>query len=164
MEEIWKDIKGYENLYKISSLGNVYSLINNKKRKLKLSKAGYLIIDLYKNGEGKWYRVHRLVAETFIPNPNNYPIVLHLDNNKTNNNYINLKWGTVQENTQQAYNDNLIDNSQNFLLTNEHNKIICKGYEELIELTGYKKSSIAEYIKTGNIIKRGKFKGYKILK
>ena len=45
-----------------------------------------------------------------------------------------------------------------------NNKIICKGYEELIELTGYKKSSIAEYIKTGNIIKRGKFKGYKILK
>ena len=164
MGEIWKDIKGYEGLYKISSLGNIFSLISGRNRKLKLSKAGYLMIDLYKNGEGKWFRVHRLVAEAFIPNPNNYPIVLHLDNNKSNNHYNNLKWGTVQENTQQAYDDSLIDISQYFLLTNGIDNITCRGYNELIELTRYKKSSISDYIKTSNPMKKGRFKGYKILK
>lgn len=164
LKEIWRDIKGYEGLYKINSFGKIFSLISNKEKKLKLSKQGYFVIDLYKDGKVKWYRVHRLVAETFIANPNNYPIVLHLDNNKSNNHYTNLKWGTISENTQQAYDDKLIDNFDSFLLTDGVNEIICKGYIELIELTGYSKSSIAEYIKTSNSIKRGKYKNYKIFK
>ena len=108
--EAWKDVVGYEGLYKISSNGEIYSLISGKERKLKISKSnGYVLVDLYKDGIGKWYRVHRLVAEAFIPNPNNLPIVMHLDNNKQNNHYTNLKWGTISENTQQAFDDELID-------------------------------------------------------
>lgn len=165
MNKEWRDVKGYEGLYKISSNGEVYSLISGKERKLKISKSnGYVLIDLYKEGIGKWFRVHRLVAEAFLPNPNNLPIVMHIDNNKQNNHYTNLKWGTVSENTKQAFDDDLIDTSDFYLLTNGIDEIICKGYIELIEHTGYKKSSIGEYIKTNNPIKRGKYKDYKIFK
>lgn len=164
LEKEWRDIKGYEGLYKISSNGDIYSLISGKERKLKIGKNGYVLVDLYKNGIGKWYRVHRLVAETFIENPNNLPIVMHLDNNKQNNHYSNLKWGTISENTKQAFDDKLIDTSDTFLLTNGTDEIICEGYNELIEYTKYKKSSIAEYIKTGNPLKKGKYKNYKIFK
>lgn len=161
----WKDINGYEGLYKISSSGEIYSLISGKERKLKVSKSnGYVLVDLYKDGVGKWFRVHRLVAEAFIPNPNDLPIVMHIDNNKQNNHYSNLKWGTVSENTQQAYDDKLIDTFDLYLLTNGTNEIICEGYIELIKYTGYSKSSIAEYIKTNSPIKRGKYKNYKIFK
>ena len=164
LEKEWRDIKGYEGLYKISSNGDIYSLISGKERKLKIGKNGYVLVDLYKNGIGKWYRVHRLVAETFIENPNSLPIVMHLDNNKQNNHYSNLKWGTISENTKQAFDDKLIDTSDIFLLTNGTDEIVCKGYNELIEYTEYKKSSIAEYIKTGNPLKKGKYKNYKIFK
>lgn len=165
MNKEWRDIKGYEGLYKVSSNGEIYSLISGKERVLKISKSnGYVLIDLYKDGIGKWFRVHRLVAEAFIENPDNLPIVIHLDNNKQNNHYSNLKWGTISENTKQAFDDKLIDTSNTFLLTDGADEIICKGYSELIEYTGYKKSSISEYIKTNNPIKKGKYKGYKIFK
>lgn len=161
----WRDIKGYEGLYKISSNGEIYSSISGKERKLKISKSnGYVLIDLYKDGVGKWFRVHRLVAEAFVPNPNNLPIVMHLDNNKQNNHYTNLKWGTISENTKQAFDDKLIDTSDFYLLTNGTDEIICKGYIELMEHTGYKNSSISEYIRTNNPIKRGKYKNYRIFK
>lgn len=57
----------------------------------------------YKGNISKQRRVHILVAEAFVPNPNNYPIVMHIDNNKENKHYTNLKWGTVSENTKDAY-------------------------------------------------------------
>ena len=77
MQEEWKDIKGYEGLYKISSYGRVKSLGNDKNRKEKIlssksNREGYVRVYLFKDGKGKMYRVHRLVAEAFIPNPNNY--------------------------------------------------------------------------------------------
>lgn len=63
----------------------------------------------YKEGQ-RQRRVHILVAEAYLSNPNNYPVVMHLDNNKQNNKVENLKWGTIKENTQQAHNDKLIKN------------------------------------------------------
>lgn len=105
--EIWKDIKGYENLYQISNLGNVKSLGNggsnaSKEKFLKLTKdtCGYLQVGLCKQGKRKMCRVHRLVAENFIDNPNNYPMINHKDENKTNNNVENLEFCDV------AYNNN----------------------------------------------------------
>ena len=159
----WRDIKGYEGLYKISSTGKIWSIISNKEKKMKINH-GYYVIDLYKNGSVKWFRVHRLVAENFIENPHGYPIVLHLDNNKLNNHYKNLKWGTISENTQQAYNDGLIDKNKVYLLTNGQEEIICHGRKELIEITKYSRSSVDEYIKNGQEFKRGKYKGFKIIK
>lgn len=97
--EKWKDIKGYEGLYQVSNFGNVKSLNykrTNKEALLKLqtNTDGYKIINLRKDGKNKLYLVHRLVAMTFIPNPNNYPIVNHKDENKENNSVDNLEWCT----------------------------------------------------------------------
>lgn len=93
-------------IYQVSNLGNVRTLIfrNNKivKPKIKVMKPqirnNYYIINLVKNHKRKQYSVHRLVAETFIPNPKEYKVVHHLDYNTFNNKVENLKWCTQKEN------------------------------------------------------------------
>ena len=93
-DEIWCPIKGYESLYEVSDQGRVRSLKFGKERILKQLRTpkGYLTVGLYKNGEDKRCYVHRLVAKTFIPNPDNLPEVNHKDENKTNNSVQNLEW------------------------------------------------------------------------
>ena len=92
MNEIYKDIQGYEGKYQISNLGNVYSLITNKILKPRLTLDGYYQVDLCKNGVKKHLYVHRLVAQSFLDNPKNYKIVNHKDENSTNNIVSNLEW------------------------------------------------------------------------
>lgn len=96
--ENWKEIKGYEGLYQISDTGRVKSLHNyrggNSILKPRLKK-GYYTIGLRKNNVRKWYLISRLVADAFIPNPNNLPQVNHKDENKLNNNVDNLEWCSV---------------------------------------------------------------------
>ena len=92
MNEIYKDIQGYEGKYQISNLGNVYSLITNKILKPRLTLDGYYQVDLYKNGVKKHLYVHRLVAQSFLDNPKNYKIVNHKDENSMNNIVSNLEW------------------------------------------------------------------------
>ena len=95
-EEIWKDIPGYEGEYKVSNMGNVYSIIKHRLSSLILNKTlGYLFVNLH----GKNYRVHRLVALTFIPNPENKPYIDHINTIKTDNRVENLRWCTPMENT-----------------------------------------------------------------
>lgn len=105
MIEIFKDIEGYEGLYQISNMGSVKSLgngnSNNSKEKIlkpTKDKKGYLTVDLYKQGKRKIYKVHRLVAQKFIENPNNLPQVNHKDEDKTNNQVNNLEWCDCQYN------------------------------------------------------------------
>lgn len=102
MQEIWKDIPGYENLYQVSNIGNVRSLHNRYKNKEYLKPCingkGYLLVSLCKNHSQKSINVHRLVAQVFIPNPNNLPCINHKDENKQNNNVDNLEWCTYQYN------------------------------------------------------------------
>ena len=84
-------IIGFENKYTIDEYGNIFNKFTNKYMKPYLNNKGYKCIDLsYKEKHEKWL-IHRLVAIHFIPNPYNYPIVLHLDNNKLNTHYSNLK-------------------------------------------------------------------------
>lgn len=92
MNEIYKDIQGYEDKYQISNLGNVYSLITNKILKPRLTLDGYYQVDLCKNGVKKHLYIHRLVAQSFLDNPKNYPIINHKDENPMNNIYSNLEW------------------------------------------------------------------------
>lgn len=94
--EEWKDIKGYEGLYKISNLGRVKSFQGVKERILKsnIQNCGYEYVVLAMNGKFKTKNIHRLVAEIFIPNPNNYKEINHIDENKHNNNVNNLEWCT----------------------------------------------------------------------
>ena len=92
-DEIWCPIKGYEGLYEVSDQGMVKSIGYGKERILKPARnTGYLQVNLWKNGEMKTYRVHRLVAKTFIPNPNNLQEINHKDENKENNSVLNLEW------------------------------------------------------------------------
>lgn len=94
MEEIWCPIKGYESMYEVSDQGRVRSLkfVNERILKPGRDKDGYLQVGLYKNGEGKKCKIHRLVAQAFIPNPQNLTEVNHRDENKTNNSVQNLEW------------------------------------------------------------------------
>lgn len=129
------DIKGYEGLYKISNRGDVISLSKNsgflklKEKYLKptVKPKGYLDVKLIKDGIKKHFYIHRLVAEHFIPNPNNLPQVNHKDKNPSNNDVNNLEW---------------CDNSYNVLYSNIP--------EKLKELRG-DKIQITN-IKTGEVI------------
>lgn len=99
MIEIWKDIENYEGLYRISSWGRVKSLRYGKERILKPANVdGYLRVCLYKDGEPKWFKIHRLVAEAFLDNPDNLPEVNHKDEDKSNNNVNNLEFCSRQYN------------------------------------------------------------------
>ena len=98
MKEVWKDIEGYEGLYQISNLGRVKRVITDRILKGKKHKDGYLLVDLYKNSVGAGKTIHRLVAQAFIPNPENKPQVNHTDEDKTNNMVSNLEWMTAKEN------------------------------------------------------------------
>ena len=118
---MWKDIPGYEGLYQISEDGQVRSLDRWSRCKgdsLKLRKGrimkltedaeGYLGVGLTKDNHQTSFRVNRLVAMTFIPNPENLPLVHHIDCNKQNNCVENLEWVTVSENTQRAFDDGCV--------------------------------------------------------
>lgn len=105
MEEIWKDIKGYEGKYQISSHGNVKSLNYNRTGKEHLliqsiDKHSYHSIHLCLYGKYKCFFIHRLVSEAFIPNPDNLPCVNHKDENKHNNHVDNLEWCTHKYNNE----------------------------------------------------------------
>lgn len=116
MKEEWRDIVGYEGLYQVSNLGRVRSLKRTTKRfngfkvcefkdgnkilKLTRNNKGYLTVGLCKEGKEKKYKVHRLVAETFIPNPNKLPEVNHKNEfEKENNNIDNLEWCATKYNS-----------------------------------------------------------------
>ena len=95
--EQWKPVKGYEELYAVSNLGRVKSLNYHRTGvekiiKPKKSGNGYLQVGLWKNGKRKFFLVHRLVAEAFIPNPEGFEQVNHKDEVKTNNCVSNLEW------------------------------------------------------------------------
>ena len=105
--EIWRDIEGYEGLYRISNKGRVYSKITNIIMKPKIEKDGHYRIGLRKDGKRKFYRINRLVAIAFIPKEEGKEVVNHKDGNKINNNVENLEWCTISYNVKHAYDNNL---------------------------------------------------------
>ena len=167
--EIWKQIKGYEKLYEISNYGNIRSLKRNNTNGRQLSKnfgaRGYYQVTLSKNNVRKTARIHRLVAETFIPNVEKKEIVNHIDGNKLNNNVDNLEWCTEKENVNHAWKNNLCSVSEkhrevaretcrkngklNTKKVNQYdkNKKYIKQWESIIEASKYCK------IDRGNITK-----------
>lgn len=117
--EIWKPVAGYEGIYEISSFGRLKTLsrrvnswrggrvINEKIRKVGKWANAYPTYILSKMNANKMYLAHRLVAEAFIPNPENKPEVNHVDGDKSNSKATNLEWCTSSENAQHSYNTGL---------------------------------------------------------
>lgn len=110
-DEEWKPAVGYEGLYEVSNLGNVRGVnrmtyrkgvvrcLKGKIRKPQIISTGYKQVQLSKDGKVKGICIHRLVAEAFIPNPDNLPCVNHKDEDKTNNNVENLEWCSFKYNS-----------------------------------------------------------------
>jgi hypothetical protein len=137
IEEIFKDIKGFENLYQVSNLGNIKSLpkkhnLRNghyyiqKEQILKPIKdnKGYFHIDLVKKRKHFKKLIHRLVAETFINNPRHYEQVNHKDGCKTNNCVENLEWCSCKDNIQHAWENGLCH------ITDKHRIVASKTQKE----------------------------------
>lgn len=112
--EVWKPIINFEGLYEISNFGRVKSLGNNKYKVDKIikhciSKNGYAYCTLWINCKQKKYKIHRLIAIHFIPNPENKPFINHIDSNRMNNSIENLEWCTQKENIHHAINNGRMD-------------------------------------------------------
>lgn len=112
MKEIWKDVVGYEGLYRVSNKGNIISLNAYhhgliRPLKPRVNKCGYHTVSLRHNGKSIFTSVHIIVAKAFIPNPDNKPQVNHIDGNKSNNTVNNLEWVTSKENINHAINTGL---------------------------------------------------------
>jgi hypothetical protein len=137
--EIWKSIN---NKYEVSNTGLVKN--SNTGRILKQQYRTVLLSD---NGNDKRYSVSRLVAINFIPNPNNYPVVMHKDDNPQNNHYTNLMWGTQQMNIDDMYNKG---RSKRILTETDVLNIRAmhpsKSYKEIADIYNVTKSAIAPII------------------
>lgn len=141
MEEVWKDIEGYEGLYKVSNMGNLYSNYVKRNLQLSLDGYGYIQVILRKNSSGKRHLLHRLVAEAFIPNTENKPQVNHIDEDKTNNRADNLEWVTAKENInhgtrteRQVYTQRIIQKSRPVICSNGMSYCSTREASRLLEL------------------------------
>lgn len=105
MNEIWKEIQGFEGLYEVSNYGKVRSLYHNSRKVLKPHKDrnGYMNVTLYKGKKPHYLIVHRLVATAFVKKDECRNIVDHIDCNRNNNHFENLRWVTVAENSRYSH-------------------------------------------------------------
>lgn len=155
IEEIWKPIEGFEEFYEVSSLGRVKALdrcVSTKDGKvfhlkemiLKPNKNanGYMGVKLYKNGKGKMFRVNRLVANSFIPNPNNYQEVNHKDEDKNNNSVYNLEWCSRQYNVN--YGERNAKASSSLMNRRDLSKPVCQYTLDDVFVARYPSAQEAE--------------------
>lgn len=123
INEIWKDVKDFEDKYAISNYGRIKNKLTNHIYKLTNKNGDYFRIILYDKNKSKTCLIHRLVAEIFIPNPNNKPQVDHIDGNKQNNCVDNLRWVTNLENIKH----NIETNKFYYVGYHNKNKVNKKG-------------------------------------
>ena len=165
-----KEVAGF-NKYKINESGVIINKNGHVMRSAQ-SNSGYLRVVLEENDSThrKNESVHRLVAKTFIPNPDNLPVVMHLDNDPLNNHVSNLQWGTQSKNIKQAFKEgrkispakyNIT--TYNYELYNDSgDSIICNSRQELAETIGYEEISLKNMVGNGRKIALGEYEGYMI--
>lgn len=163
MEEVWKPIIGFEDQYEVSNYGNVCrmeGIVKNHPNSFKLiqrhsistrvntKRYGYVECHLFKDNKEYLKKVHRLVAEAFIPNPNNLPEVNHIDGNKQNNCVDNLEWCT--------HIDNIIHAWNNQLATSNHRKqkvrcietgVVYDSIKECADAMNINRDCISNYLR-----------------
>ena len=168
MIETWKTIKGFEGLYEVSNTGKVRSIDrviitkNGVKKTIKGKELFFTIskidekshcprasVQLWKNNQAFLKKVHRLVAEAFIPNPENKPTVNHIDGNPLNNNVENLEWNTYSENEKHAYKLGLVKLHPNYFPKNS-TKVIAFNPETGDEIIADSASQLARILKVSN--------------
>jgi hypothetical protein len=144
---IWKDVVGYEGLYKVSDDGNIYSA-RRKGTRGGVLKCGdikeYYRVSLHRDGERNIELVHRVVAIAFIPNDNNFPQINHKNGNKKDNRVSNLEWSSSRENILHAYRNKLHPGQRGEL--NGNAKLTIKEVDEIRKLynEGHLQKSIAK--------------------
>lgn len=167
MDEIWKDIEGYEGLYQVSNMGRVKSLERTRnmnlpghkkpapvpERILKFGEShGYLAVTLAKGGVNRKIRVHKLVALAFIPNPDRKPDINHKDGNKHNNAVENFEWVTAKENQQHALATGLRRGENRRKIVNKYSRDGAfirswSGYVEIEQVLGFSRQMICHCCK-----------------
>jgi len=171
--EIWRDIKGYEGLYQVSNYGRVKSLERVVERKSKYGKCsnyrhksriikqyafdncGHLQVDLHKDNTKNHKQVHRLVAEAFIPNPNNYDVVHHKDHDVNNNKVENLEWMDKGEHTSMHTTESLGKTTYQYTLDGKLLAIYISANEAAKQL-GYNVTDISRCC-NGGFYHKGKW-------
>lgn len=184
--EIWKSIKDFNGLYEVSSYGKVRSLdrviLDKNKRKIRLkgkelyftkskidekSHLSRFSVQLWKNNKTYLRFVHRLVAETFIPNPENKQTINHIDGNPLNNHVENLEWATYSENQKHAYKYGLIKVKRNYFPKNcksvkayndNNDVIITKSAGEMSRRLGVCIQSITKVCRKNEKLSKPKYK------
>lgn len=145
--ETWLSIIGYENLYDVSNLGRIRNARNGKVRVLTPNKLGYPTICLTKaKCKARLFRVHRLVAIAFIPNPENKPHINHIDGNSSNSNVNNLEWCTHVENMEHAKHMGLFKGKKG----SSNNRAIMT--EDMVLKSGILREQKMSYIKIAYIL------------
>lgn len=124
-QEIWKDIPIYVGRYQASNLGRIKNIQTNHIMKQQIDIDGYFIVSL-EGLKKRTYKVHRLVAMTFIPNPLNKAQINHIDGNKKNNVITNLEWVTPRENIKHAYKIGIYSRAQHSRAQDKHKKSVLK--------------------------------------
>ena len=166
-----KPIKGWEDRYSITNDGKVYSYISGRYLDKGFDKDGYALVTLSRDGYKRTYRVHRLVAETFIDNPDNKSEINHKDFNRKNNWFENLEWVTQEENDQWSKlhgHAGRYDIQKAYTFTNVFNgkSFTILGFKEVLKQFGGSKRNfidrVQKYANTGAYIKCGRFKGLRI--
>ena len=189
MNEIWKAIKGYEGLYEVSNMGKVRSLDriiverNGKTQKRKGKELFFTVskiddkghmprarVQLWKNNKSRLLQVHRLVAEAFIPNPEEKETVNHIDGNALNNNVQNLEWSTYSENQKHAYETGLMNVKRNYRPSNARKvvaihqitgeEIVCDSCTQLSREIGCSRTTVDKCAKLNENLQFSTCKGY----
>lgn len=158
-EEIWKPVIGFEGYYEVSNLGNVRSVeryvkqadhlrfVRQRIKKQVINRYGYPVVTLCRERKSQQYRVHRLVAEAFIPNPENKPFVDHINTNKLDFSIDNLRWVDAKEN---ANNENTKRNCREKTYTKERSIKTLQTKRERGSVKGPK--AVYQYAKDGSFV------------